>query len=177
MKQVQSIVTFGEKITVRGNVLALGLGPMTIRWRAPAPSTRRFSFSGSGLPHPNVEQAYDVRASAGEIKSLAGEFVIVLDDVPGAYYSGLGSIYVPPHVEIEAMSQSGKVWRGTVLIKDIEYPFRWLSGAPPGYAINQSVVQSTDEGRAMFYRWNPDGGVKAGGQEGILRSRAYPTHN
>ena len=48
-------------------------------------------------------------------------------------------------------------------------PHRWISGAPPGHAVAEGVNQ--DEGRAMFYKWNPDNGVRS--QEAILRSRGY----
>jgi len=166
--QVQSAVNKeGDNIVVVGNVLALGLGPMTIHWRAPAPSTKGHSFSGSGFPHPNSEQAFDVRSFSGVIKSRAGEFKIVLNDMPGAYYSGLGSIYIPPHIELIATNNVGKAWSGTVLVRDYDVPYRWISGAPPGIP-----PPSEGEGRAMFFLRDPDGGVRS--QESILRSRGFP---
>jgi hypothetical protein len=168
-QKVQSSVTMeGSKIIIVGSVLALGSSPQTIRWRAPAPCTRGLSFSGSGFPHPNQEQAYDVRSENGIIESNTGEFRIVLNDMPGAYYSGLGSIYVPPHVELDASSIENKHWKGTILIREYDVPFRWISGSPPGMPDSSNP----DVGRAMFHKWNPDGGVRS--QEAILRSRGFP---
>lgn len=168
-KQIQSSVSVENgKIFITGHILALP-GPMTIKWRAAAPSTKGMSFSGSGFPHPNQEQAYDVRSTSGELKSTAGMFKLTLDEMPGAYYSGLGSIYVPPHVEFDAMNSTGKTWKGTVLLAEYDIPFRWISGSPPGIPSSNNP----DEGRAMFYKWNPDSGVRS--QEAILRSRAFPT--
>jgi hypothetical protein len=154
------------KIIVNGNV---GY-PASISWKAAAPLTRGISFSGSGFPHPNQEQAYDVRSKSGKIESKMGEFRIVLDEVPGSYYSGLGSIFVPPHVELEITSLDGRVVKKNVLLENFVTPFRWISGAPPGHAVGQSTTG--EEGRAAFYAWNPDSGVRS--QEAILRGRGYP---
>jgi hypothetical protein len=154
------------KIIVNGNV---GY-PASISWKAAAPLTRGISFSGSGFPHPNHEQAYDVRSKSGKIESKMGEFRIVLDEVPGSYYSGLGSIFVPPHVELEITSLDGRVVKKNVLLENFVTPFRWISGAPPGHAVGQSTTG--EEGRAAFHAWNPDSGVRS--QEAILRGRGYP---
>jgi hypothetical protein len=154
------------KIVVNGNVG----GAATIKWRAAAPATRGHSFSGSGFPHPNQEQAYDVRSKSGTISTQLGDYRIVLDEAPGAYYSGLGSIYVPPHVEIEVINASGNVTKSNILMNQYAIPHRWISGSPPGHAVGEGTID--DEGRAMFYRWNPDNGVRS--QEAILRSRGYP---
>lgn len=154
------------KIIVNGNV---GY-PASISWKAAAPLTRGISFSGSGFPHPNQEQAYDVRSKSGKIDSRLGDFRIVLDEVPGGYYAGLGSIYVPPHVELEITSLDGRVIKKNILLENFITPFRWISGAPPGHAVNQG--NTGQEGRAAFYAWNPDGGVRS--QEQILRGRGYP---
>jgi hypothetical protein len=156
------------KIVVNGNVG----GAATIKWRAAAPPTRGHSFSGAGLPHPNQEQAYDVRSTGGTITTKLGDYRIVLDEAPGAYYSGLGSIYVPPHVELEITTLDGRTTKENVLMDKFAVRHRWISGAPPGHAVTEGVNE--DEGRAMFHRWNPDGGVRS--QEAILRSRGYNQH-
>ena len=169
-KELQSHVRKQDgKIIVEGHISALP-GPMKITWKAAAPNTRGISFSGSGLPHPNVEQAFDVRAMTGSLNSPDGTFRITLDDVPGAYYAGLGSIYIPPHVQLEVVGGGGERWNGQALVQDFGAPFRWISGAPPGFQ-----EKSQDQGRAMFYKWNPDSGVRS--QETILRSRGYPAMN
>jgi hypothetical protein len=154
------------KIIVNGNV---GF-PATIAWRAAAPLTRGISFSGSGFPHPNQEQAYDVRSKSGKIDATIGEFRIVLDEAPGGYYSGLGSIYVPPHVELEITDYGGKVTKKNVLLFEFVVPFRWISGAPPGHAVGQGLTNEV--GRGSFHAWNPEGGAPS--QEQILRGRGYP---
>jgi len=169
-REIQSTVRKeAGKVIVEGHITALP-GPMKIVWKAAAPNTRGISFSGSGLPHPNAEQAFDVRSMSGTVMSPDGTFRLVLDEVPGAYYAGLGSIYVPPHVQVDVLGKSGKQWTGNILVQDYAAPFRWISGAPPGFQ-----EESSDEGRAMFYKWNPDSGVRS--QEAILRSRGYPSTN
>jgi hypothetical protein len=124
------------------------------------------------LPHPNQEQAYDVRSRSGTINSSLGDYRIVLDEAPGAYYAGLGSIYVPPHVELEITTGDGRITKQNVLMEKFAVKHRWISGAPPGHAIEEGTNE--DEGRAMFHRWNPDSGIRS--QEAILRARGYGQH-
>lgn len=162
----------GEAIIITGKILDIGDQPMIIRWTAPAPVDRRLSLSGSGMPHPNKEAAF-TNAQSGRIDSMSGAFNITLIDWPGAYYSGMGSTYVPPHVVLRTEVLSNKILNSEYVIKagtdnDVPVQNRWISGSVPGTP--QNDVQG---GRAMHYLWNPDPDGAPRTQEAILRGRGY----
>jgi hypothetical protein len=85
-------------VTVVGT-LTLFAGPQVVDWIAAAPVTRGIGFAGAGAPYPNREIAFENTPHQGKVDSADGSFSIELKDIPAGYYSGLGSIYVPPMVE------------------------------------------------------------------------------
>jgi hypothetical protein len=86
-------------VIINGRVTGLGPQPQTIYWIAAAPVTRGIGFAGAGAPYPNREIAFENTPHQGKVDSADGSFSIELKDIPAGYYSGLGSIYVPPMVE------------------------------------------------------------------------------
>lgn len=156
-------------VTVRGRVTGLGTQPQTIHWKAAAPVTRGISFAGSGAPYPNREIAFENTPHQGKIESTDGSFTIELKDIPAGYYSGLGSIYVPPMIEFVSELKNGIKFASNLWINDVAVPYRWIAGAPA--TLRPSVA--ADDGRAMYYGGR-DQLPLFENQEALLRARGYP---
>lgn len=162
-----------------GNVSMVGridlLGPSVpqmIEWIAAAPITRGISFAGSGQPYPNKHIAFEGTPNQGKIESPDGSFTIHLKDIPAGYYSGLGSLFVPPAVEFTVHSYDGQHTKRTVLaINPTSAPYRWLNGSPATQRFDPNTPTST--GRAMYYAGREDLSIPET-QEVLLRAKAYP---
>jgi hypothetical protein len=158
-------------VTVTGRITGLGSLTQQITWRAAAPTTRGIGFAGSGQPYPNKEIAYENTPNQGVIDSADGSFVLQLKGIPAGYYSGLGSIYVPPMVEFHSLANGNKTYHTTLWINDTAAPYRWLGGAPATMRPEIDTPDST--GRAMYY-YGREQMPLFDNQEAQLRAKAYP---
>jgi hypothetical protein len=160
-------------VTVTGSFTALGATPQTIHWMAAAPVTRGISFAGSGQPYPSKDIAMENTPHQGVIESNDGSFQITLKDIPAGYYSGLGSIYIPPVIEFESESKASPVKKAvaTLWINDTAAPYRWLGGSPATQRLTANTPDST--GRAMYYFGREELPL-FDNQEALLRAKAYP---
>jgi hypothetical protein len=160
-------------VTVTGSFTALGMGPQTIAWSAAAPVTRGISFAGSGQPYPNKEIAYENTPNKGVIETVDGSFQITLKDIPAGYYTGLGSVYIPPLIEFHGTSKTEPVRKAvaTLWINDTAAPYRWLGGSPATQRPTPNTEDST--GRAMYYAGRDELPL-FDNQEALLRAKAYP---
>lgn len=150
-----------DKISVNGVIKSLNDNPKILYW-ASNPPTNGGSFSGSGLPYPNPEVAYENTPNSGSLIAVNKRFSFELE-MPNAYYIGLGSLYVPPHFHIKVFDTDSSSRYTTVKIND-GIPFRTLTHpAPP--------TQHPRNG-AMFYH-TPEQEIRS--QEQILRDNAYPS--
>ncbi len=144
-------------LTVNGEIKGYeGMTVDIIYWSA-APATRGMGFSGSGMPYPNPDQAYDQTPNQGSTKMINGRFTIKLKS-PNAYYVGLGTLYVPPTLHVKVCGDN------TVHHIPVGHgiPFRTLTyPAPPSK--NPRISP-------MFYN-NCDLPVRS--QERILLDSAY----
>jgi hypothetical protein len=127
------------------------------------------SFNGSGLPYNSPEQAFDNSSNKGSIRSPDGSFSFEMGSLPGAYYAGLGSIYVPPVVMFEITTRLGR-FKTQIFLSEVGVPFRWIAGSVPGPREPQA---EEEVGRAMFYNGREDLGLFQN-QEAILRYKGYP---
>lgn len=123
----------------------------------------RATYTGSGLPFANAQQAFENTPNRGKVKLLNNTFEIKLA-FPNAYYKHLGTVLVPPTVYIEYKNKDGKLRQVIVKLSD-GIPYRLLT-----YPM-QSTKARVD---ASFYD-NQD--LPTRSQEAILRSSAYPTTN
>ena len=162
---------------VEGNVLIVGkLHPFAgsqqeIRFIAPKGIHRGMSFAGSGLPYHNADQAFDGTQNKGVIQSADGSFSIELESFPSAYYTGLGSTYVPPVLMIETVKITTRETFKTHLFLSPEgVPYRWIAGAPPGPRI--APVEG-NVGRAMYYSGREELPLFQN-QEMLCRYKGYP---
>jgi hypothetical protein len=161
-----------RSVTVTGRITGLGVEAQKITWSAAAPLTRGLGFNGAGMPYPNKEIAYENTPHAGVLYSPDGSFTITLKDIPAGYYSGLGSIYVPPLITFDSVTKSGKRLQSTLWINDTAAPYRWISGAPPTMKPEMDSPESS--GRAMYYLGREALPIFEN-QEALLRARGYPS--
>lgn len=155
-------------IIVRGNVKTVGVDRVMF-WAA-APPTYSSSFSGSAMPYPNPTVAYDRTPNRGIAKVNPGGAFEFRIKYPNAYYVGLGSLYIPPHVNLKLCTAGlaeGDVRNPVVTLTiDQGIPFRLLTyPAPPS---------KKPRINAMFY-CEPCQGARS--QEAILRASGYPEKN
>ena len=82
-----------------------------IDYLAANPITRGYSYSGSGLPYPNPEVAYEGTPNVGSVSiDSEGDFKFDIE-YPNSYYVRQGSILLNPHVHIYLKSEG---WLYTV---------------------------------------------------------------
>lgn len=133
-----------------------------IYWAANPPDFN-VSFSGSGLPYPSPEIAFQNTKNVGAVNAQDGVFKIKLF-YPSAYYVALGSLYIPPHVHLK-ICESGYDKYFSVKI-GAGIPYRTLTHPSPP-SLNPRVD-------GTFYH-NEELTVRS--QEQILRDSAYPEYN
>lgn len=116
------------EIIVQGEVKSETPDPTIVYW-APNPPTYSSSFSGSALPYHDSIQAYDRTPNVGAVKAVNRKFEFRIK-YPNAYYVGLGSLYVPPHIHFKVCEKQG--WsKGTGGV-------RWLMPEPNNLINNNS---------------------------------------
>ena len=148
-------------IEVTGKLKILNKSAKVIYWAANPPDFG-VSFSGSGLPFPSPEVAFQNTKNIGAVKANNGIFKIKLS-YPSAYYVALGSLYVPPHLHIKICEEGINNFISIKIGAGI--PYRTLTHpAPP--SLNPRVD-------ATFYN-NEELTVRS--QEQILRDGGYPEY-
>jgi hypothetical protein len=150
-------------IIISGTVNSNIDNPNIIFW-APSPADHLTSYSGSGLPFPNAEVAYQNTPNKGMVQAVNKEFTFRLK-YPNAYYAHLGTLYIPPLVNIKVCDDTNKDSYITVQIDD-GIPYRTLTyPAPPGEnPYNSPLFFHTEEREVRT-------------QEQILRDSSYPKEN
>ncbi len=99
-------------------------GNQKIQYWASSPADYITSYSGSGLPFANEEMAYNNSPNIGSINCSDGSFSFKIK-YPNSYYTGLGSIYNAPHINIKVGNKVEKIQLGSGI------PFRMLTYPPP----------------------------------------------
>jgi hypothetical protein len=97
-------------------------------YMAANPIDRGYTYSGSGLPFPNEDIAYENTPNKGEgVIDNDGDFSLTLM-YPNAYYINQGSILLNPHVELTTVA-------GEMFSIDLGRPFqnRSLKHLPDRY--------------------------------------------
>jgi hypothetical protein len=144
---------------------ALGMMDAKVVFWAPAPPNYRTSYSGSALPFTNSEMAFDKTPNAGTVNvNRDGTFSFSLQ-FPNAYYAGLGTLFVSPHVRLQTIV-NGKVNDTEVVRVGEGIPFRLLTYPP--------VPATAPRCSPSFYARDH---LPLRTQEQILRDSAYPAKN
>lgn len=135
-----------------------------VRYFAASPPDYRSSFSGSGLPFANAEQAFQNTPNKGTVRLPAGSNTFVLRLLyPNAYYVNLGSVLVPSVVHFRYTSGGQPRARAHVISTGV--PYRMLT---------YPAQHTRSRHDAGFYD-NRDLPIRT--QEQILRSYAFPAAN
>lgn len=159
-------------ILVTGNIDRFAGSPQQIQWLAPKGIHRGMSFAGSGLPYHNADQAFENTQNKGLINSPDGSFVIEMSTFPSAYYTGLGSTYVPPVLMLETVKAgSSDKFRTHVFLCPEGVPYRWIAGSPPG---PRAAPVEGQVGRSMFYNGREELPLFQN-QEALCRHKGYPS--
>jgi hypothetical protein len=149
-------------IEVKGAVQSGASDAKIVYWAA-APANFIQSYTGSGLPFPNPELAYENTPNKGIIRAVSGEFTIKLF-MPNSFYIDLGTTYVPPHVNIEICD--GTIKKSFAVQIGEGIPYRTLT-----YPTLKSVSRSDP----LFYQKVRKPEFRS--QEEILRESAFPEEN
>lgn len=150
-------------IVVSGTVKSNTPNPKIMFW-APNPPNHLTSYSGSALPFPNPEVAYDNSPNTGMVQATNRQFSFRLK-YPNSYYAGLGTIYIAPLVNIKICEPGLENTYTTVEI-DSGVPYRTLTYPSP---------PSNNPYSSPLFFHVPEKEVRT--QEDILRSAAYPSVN
>lgn len=102
----------------------------TVRYLAAAPPDTRTSFSGSGLPSPNIAHAFSGGHTCGSVDiGLGGSFKLTLPP-PNSVWSDCGRVLIPPTVYVAYLRNDGhKALHEAVLMHEV-VPFRDIQHAP-----------------------------------------------
>lgn len=97
-----------------------------IKYIAACPADYRSTWTGSGLPFKDQEQAFDNSPNIGEISlNFDNEFKIQLM-LPNSYAVGLGSIIIPPTLYIMYVDEEDKHKKITIKLSH-GIPYRHLT--------------------------------------------------
>ena len=162
----QSEYTSNGDVQVTGNLTNYSPGNTKLVFWAPNPPDYRTSYSGAGLPYANSEMAFQNTPNAGVVPvNLDGSFSFSIV-YPSGYYSGLGTMYVSPHVQLQPIVNGTP---GEVEVKRLGegIPFRLLSYPP--------IPATAPRCSPAFYDNRDILPVRT--QEQVLRDSAYPKTN
>jgi hypothetical protein len=149
-----------EMIKVQGRLLQRA-DEDRLFYFAASPAERRQSFSGSGLPFLNADQAFHASPNVGSMSvKQNGRFEVEIA-CPNAYYVGLGTQYVSPTLHVWYML-NGERKDASIKVNN-GIPFRTLT--------YPSLPTRPRDG-PEFYLAAP---TLVRSQEQILRDSAYPS--
>lgn len=162
-----NIYTYNNQdITVKGSIKE-HVKDNTVFYIAAAPPDYRATFTGSGLPFANQDQAFYATPNSGKVLLNDNSFEIKLM-YPNSYYVGLGTVVIQPTVYVYYIPSSGDSTTPKVISIPVSegIPYRMLS-----YPMQFTKPREN----AMFYDNVYKLPVRT--QEQILRSAAYPSEN
>lgn len=106
-----------------GNIL----NKLFVKYIASNPPTYNANFSGSGLPFPTEDIAFENTPNKGTVEVIDGKFTVKIK-YPGSYYQNMGTVYVPPQIKLLLVNKDNKTIGDEIIIKLGEgIPFRTLT--------------------------------------------------
>ena len=78
-----------------------------VKYSASSPPTYNSNFSGSGLPYPNIEVAFENTPNKGVVEVSSSKFAIHIK-YPNSYYENMGSLYIPPQIKLVVVNKDNK---------------------------------------------------------------------
>ena len=114
-------------LLITGDVIDENNEEYYIKYTAATPPTYSSNFSGSGMPFPNEDIAYDDTPNKGIAQVINGKFSFTIK-YPNSYYINMGTIYVEPHVKILLVNKDNKsIGESQVINLGQGIPFRTLT--------------------------------------------------
>jgi len=153
------------EFTVKGYEENIDSSSTLIYWAA-NPPTYNGSFTGSGLPFPSAEIAYENSSNRGKVRTTGGHYEFKIN-FPNSYYTDLGNNFVEPCVHIKIVQPYGKDIVKTIILNN-SIPFRTLRHSN-GERSNASRLDNS------FYIGRDTLPFRS--QEDILRDSGYPPDN
>jgi len=145
------------RIRIHGAMMTLG---RRLMYWAPGPAYRGMSFSGSNLPFPSAEIAYDGTPNHGVIETRYGSFDFTVQS-PNSYYTQGGTVLVPPTVHIVVLNDAGdRIGEPRNIVLGPSVPYRTLTIPPQ---------RDWNLGPMFYHQKHPP--IRT--QEEILRAGAY----
>lgn len=150
--------------TIHGKLNQIPNVKRYIKYSAANPPTYNSNFSGSGLPYPTEEVAFENTPNRGAVEIIDGEFSFSIK-YPNSYYINMGTIYVEPHVKLIIVdANNNNIGQSKSINLGQGIPFRTLTWP----------VQRDWSKGPLFYKTNVDI-VRT--QYQILLDSAYPSEN
>jgi hypothetical protein len=149
---------------VKGNVSHKTHKKLYIQYSAANPPTYNASFSGSALPFPTEEVAFQNTPNKGTVDVINHEFTFSLR-YPNSYYKNMGNIYVKPCVKIVVVDE-----KNTPISDEVVFN---LGEGVPFRTLNWPQNRNWNNG-PLFYT-NPDLPIRS--QYQLLKDSAYPKKN
>ena len=152
---------------LKGNILQLSnTSKLHVRyWAANSPNYNS-NFSGSGLPFPNKEIAFENSENIGTVQLMNGAFSIFMR-YPNSYYMNMGATYIHPEVQIQVFDSNTN--KSVSEIQHIN-----LGEGIPFRTLTYPYQRNWNDG-ALFYKNDTLPSVRS--QEQILYDSAYPPVN
>ena len=162
-KDENSLIVNGS---LKGNVLNLSnSNNLFLRFKAASSPTYSSNFSGSGLPFPNTDIAFENSENIGTCNISNGKFSFSMR-YPNSYYINMGATYVHPEVQIQVFDSNN---RSVSEIQHIN-----LGEGIPFRTLTYPSQRDWNEG-PLFYKEDNLPAVRS--QEQILKDSAYPNIN
>lgn len=157
--------------TLKGDLLQIASAgspdhPIVMEFWAANPPTYGASFSGSGLPFPNEQIAFEGTPNKGRVSISGGSFDIQIV-YPNSYYADLGKRYVAPQLQFHLVDSR----TGRIITDDRAIP---LGNGIPFRSLSWPQQRNWMKGPEFYYRPNQP---LQRTQEQILRDSAYPVVN
>ena len=152
---------------LKGNLLQLSNRTnLYIKYWASNSPTYNSNYSGSGLPYPNEEVAFENSENIGTSNLNNGKFSFSIS-YPNSYYTNMGTIYIKPEVQIQVFdNQTNKE------VSEIQHIN--LGEGIPFRTLTYPYQRNWNEG-SLFYRNTKMPTLR--NQEQILQESAYPLTN
>ena len=153
-----------NEFTVSGSI---NVGDNSIlEYYAANPPTYLHSYTGSGLPYTNANMAYQNSTNYGKVIIKNNKYSFNIK-YPNAFYAGLGTKYIEPHVIIRVYDINGLVYKPYFIKLYNGIPYRTLTHPPP--------PNSWPRKNPFFYYGKEKLPIRS--QEQILKDSSYPIIN
>jgi hypothetical protein len=114
-------------LLISGNVSTNSSDKYYIKYTAANPPTFSTNYSGSGLPYPTEDVAFENTPNRGIVEVVDSKFSFNIK-YPNSYYINMGTVYVEPNVKIILVDKDNKqIGKHRIISLGQGIPFRTLT--------------------------------------------------